>query len=404
MAPHVRHPPDPRRPGPGPGPGAVVRPRRHRRPARLGARPGAARRGDHRGRRAGPARRADAARPCPASAAARCAGSPAIWLDALDEARALPDDELPTNPPLDGPPPPHRWAERDPVAAARLARCREVVTGTAAEHTLPPENLISPDSIRRLAWTPPEEVDAGDGGGHPARLRRPGVAGRPDRRRPRRRARRAGKIRPAARLPRRVSATTRSACRPSVARSAYGRNAGRMRPPPSGARGRRHEVLGARRAKTAGLRAQPSRAQRAAVTQLSTVGRSALHSSEWRIPSSVVNSGAQWSSSRARVLRVNEPTESPGRGPVSTTRSGLSATAWKAASELAHRRTVAGPEVDHVVRPLAVGRQHLVEVPQRLHVRLRQVPHVDEVADAGAVAGRPVGAGDARTRRPPPAP
>ena len=81
-----------------------------------------------------------------------------IWLDALDAARALPDAELPTNPPLDGPPPPHRWAERDPIAAARLARCREVVTGTAAEHKLPPENLISPDSIRRLAWTPPEEV------------------------------------------------------------------------------------------------------------------------------------------------------------------------------------------------------------------------------------------------------
>lgn len=81
-----------------------------------------------------------------------------IWLDALDTARALPDGELPTNPPLDGPPPPHRWAERDPVAAARLARCREVVTTIAAEHKLPPENLITPDSVRRLAWTPPEEL------------------------------------------------------------------------------------------------------------------------------------------------------------------------------------------------------------------------------------------------------
>ena len=44
------------------------------------------------------------------------------------------------------------------MAAARLARCREVVTGTAAEHKLPPENLIAPDSIRRLAWTPPEDI------------------------------------------------------------------------------------------------------------------------------------------------------------------------------------------------------------------------------------------------------
>ncbi len=81
-----------------------------------------------------------------------------VWLDALDAARALPDAELPTNPPLEGPPPPHRWAERDPAAAARLARCREAVTRIAGEHGLPPENLISPDSVRRLAWSPPDEV------------------------------------------------------------------------------------------------------------------------------------------------------------------------------------------------------------------------------------------------------
>jgi ribonuclease D len=83
-----------------------------------------------------------------------------IWLDALEAARALEDAELPQPPPADGPPPPHRWAERDPVAAARLARCRAVVTGLAGEHNLPPENLIAPDSVRRLAWSPPEPADA----------------------------------------------------------------------------------------------------------------------------------------------------------------------------------------------------------------------------------------------------
>jgi ribonuclease D len=80
------------------------------------------------------------------------------WLAALDEARQVPDAELPVNPPVEGPPPPHRWAERDPVAAGRLTRCREVVVGMAGEHHLPPENLIAPDSVRRLAWQPPTEL------------------------------------------------------------------------------------------------------------------------------------------------------------------------------------------------------------------------------------------------------
>jgi len=43
---------------------------------------------------------------------------------------------------------------------ARLARCRSVVVTTAESHRLPPENLISPDYIRRLAWSPPDEISA----------------------------------------------------------------------------------------------------------------------------------------------------------------------------------------------------------------------------------------------------
>jgi ribonuclease D len=82
-----------------------------------------------------------------------------VWLDALDEARQLTDRDLPQPPAAEGPPPPHRWAERDPIAAARLVRCREVVTRLAGEHNLPPENLVAPDSVRRLAWAPPDVID-----------------------------------------------------------------------------------------------------------------------------------------------------------------------------------------------------------------------------------------------------
>jgi ribonuclease D len=78
-----------------------------------------------------------------------------VWLDALEQARALGDTDLPTTPLSDGPPPPHRWAERDPAAAARLARSREVMVGLSTTHRLPPENVLAPDFVRRLAWSPP---------------------------------------------------------------------------------------------------------------------------------------------------------------------------------------------------------------------------------------------------------
>jgi len=51
------------------------------------------------------------------------------------------------------------WPDRDPAAAARLARAREAVGLVAAEHALPVENLLSPDAVRRLCWSPPEPAD-----------------------------------------------------------------------------------------------------------------------------------------------------------------------------------------------------------------------------------------------------
>ncbi len=78
------------------------------------------------------------------------------WLAALDRARIMPDSDLP---PLtvrsDGPPAVRVWAERDEVAAARLVRARELVTGFSEEHSVPVENLLTPDFMRRVLWKPP---------------------------------------------------------------------------------------------------------------------------------------------------------------------------------------------------------------------------------------------------------
>jgi len=84
----------------------------------------------------------------------------AEWARAIARARAQPDRALPTAsaPPGDGPPPAHRWPERDPEAAQRLTAARAVVAALADSHSLPAENLVPPDAVRRLAWQPPAEI------------------------------------------------------------------------------------------------------------------------------------------------------------------------------------------------------------------------------------------------------
>jgi ribonuclease D len=84
----------------------------------------------------------------------------ADWMRAIRRARAQAERGLPSlsPPPSDGPPPAHRWPERDMEAAARLATVRAAVAALADEHHLPAENLLPPDALRRLAWQPPEPV------------------------------------------------------------------------------------------------------------------------------------------------------------------------------------------------------------------------------------------------------
>src|SRR5690242_17762403 len=83
------------------------------------------------------------------------------WVDALKRARALPENELP---PVanrsDGPPQVRSWADRDPIAAARLNTARAAVTELAESRNVPVENLLTPDYMRRLLWSPPKVSDA----------------------------------------------------------------------------------------------------------------------------------------------------------------------------------------------------------------------------------------------------
>jgi ribonuclease D len=82
------------------------------------------------------------------------------WFRALVRGRELPEAELPPQSrPGDGPPAVNRWADRDPAAAARLQVARAGLARLSEEWSVPVENLLSPDLVRRLMWTPPEPRD-----------------------------------------------------------------------------------------------------------------------------------------------------------------------------------------------------------------------------------------------------
>ncbi|OLT11401.1 3'-5' exonuclease [Pseudonocardia sp. CNS-139] len=94
------------------------------------------------------------------------------WFGALSEAYRLDQTDLPRASPVnDGPPPVARWADRDPDAAARLTAARAAVAAVAEQWTVPVENLLQPDLLRRLCWTPPADGDVraalGAGGARP---------------------------------------------------------------------------------------------------------------------------------------------------------------------------------------------------------------------------------------------
>lgn len=83
----------------------------------------------------------------------------AVWWQAIRDAAALPSDALPSlRPTSDDPPNPRSWASRDPAAAGRFDRARAHVLAVSHARAVPAEVLISPDTVRRLAWSPPDPI------------------------------------------------------------------------------------------------------------------------------------------------------------------------------------------------------------------------------------------------------
>jgi ribonuclease D len=79
------------------------------------------------------------------------------WWEAIVRGRET--EDLPENRSfIDGPPPPRVWAEKDPRAWARFSAAKEAIALLAEERSIPAENLLTPDFLRRLCWEPPTDI------------------------------------------------------------------------------------------------------------------------------------------------------------------------------------------------------------------------------------------------------
>lgn len=79
------------------------------------------------------------------------------WWAAIERGLAT-TDLPPTRVPGDGFPPPRVWADKNPEADGRLKRARAAVMAYAEEQQIPVENVLTPDTLRRVAWAPPTEI------------------------------------------------------------------------------------------------------------------------------------------------------------------------------------------------------------------------------------------------------
>ena len=52
------------------------------------------------------------------------------------------------------------WSDKNPEADRRLKAARAAVTVVSEQLNIPLENVLTPDTLRRLAWNPPQELSA----------------------------------------------------------------------------------------------------------------------------------------------------------------------------------------------------------------------------------------------------
>jgi ribonuclease D len=88
---------------------------------------------------------------------ARWLENAATWISAISDALALPEDQWPkARSDSDSLPPIKIWRERFPEKYAPLTHARARLTEKALELSIPLENMITPEFVRRVCWMAPK--------------------------------------------------------------------------------------------------------------------------------------------------------------------------------------------------------------------------------------------------------
>jgi ribonuclease D len=80
------------------------------------------------------------------------------WWDAIETGNS--SDDLPTlRVSGTGMPPARTWSDRNPEADKRIKTAKAAIAQVSEQLSIPTENLLTPETLRRLSWTPPEPLD-----------------------------------------------------------------------------------------------------------------------------------------------------------------------------------------------------------------------------------------------------
>ena len=82
-----------------------------------------------------------------------------LWLSSIALAISTPESAWPQlRPPSEALPPIKIWRDKFPIKFAHLSHARAGIDALAELNALPPENLITPEFVRRICWHEPKDV------------------------------------------------------------------------------------------------------------------------------------------------------------------------------------------------------------------------------------------------------